>query len=406
MWVRKGDWNGIYWLNGKIVKHISPQLTASNSKYTKPKSLYANMKKSFKGHNIYGKGFVLETKEAEIILKMDSRYKEVTKPFLNGEDLNTHFEQNPSRWIINFQNWSLEKAQTYPICIQIVREKVKPERDHNKRLNRREQWWIYGDYAKGLENAISDMKQVLVVAQTSKYHNFVFVPNTMVYDQKVIVFALNSFTDFIQLQTSLHTEWVLANSSTLGLTPVYAPSDCFETYPFPHNTTNLELKGKSYYNHRQSIMQTRQEGLTKTYNRFHNPKEQSPDIIKLRELHKEMDEAVAQAYGWDDLALEHGFHETKQGLRYTISEAARQEVLDRLLLLNHQRHAEEVAAGLVDENGKPTAKGKKLLAKDADNQHGRAKKNQAGKDGGNGQHPGSAAGTTDDEPGQATLFDL
>ena len=53
------------------------------------------------------------------------------------------------------------------------------------------------------------------------------------------------------------------------------------------------------------------------------------------------------------IELDHGFHETKQGLRYTISETARREVLDRLLLLNHQRHEEEVKAGLVDTNGKP-----------------------------------------------------
>ncbi|GAC1366471.1 MAG: hypothetical protein NVSMB44_30230 [Ktedonobacteraceae bacterium] len=105
-------------------------------------------------------------------------------------------------------------------------------------------------------------------------------------------------------------------------------------------------------------MLARQEGLTKTYNRFHNPDEQAADIIRLRELHREMDEAVARAYGWGDLSLEHGFHETKQGLRYTISEAARREVLDRLLLLNHERHVQEVRAGLVDEAGKKMAQGK------------------------------------------------
>ncbi len=98
-------------------------------------------------------------------------------------------------------------------------------------------------------------------------------------------------------------------------------------------------------------MLARQEGLTKTYNRFHNPNEHASDIVQLRELHKEMDEAVAKAYGWDDLKLEHGFHETKQGMRYTISEAARHEVLYRLLLLNHQRHEEEVKAGLWETKG-------------------------------------------------------
>ena len=106
-------------------------------------------------------------------------------------------------------------------------------------------------------------------------------------------------------------------------------------------------------------MLTRQEGLTKTYNRFHDHREQSPDIIKLRELHKEMDEAVAHAYGWDDLKLEHGFHETKQGLRYTISEVARCEVLDRLLRLNHERHEEEVKAGLFEKGAKKSKKKRK-----------------------------------------------
>ncbi len=112
-------------------------------------------------------------------------------------------------------------------------------------------------------------------------------------------------------------------------------------------------------------MLTRQEGLTKTYNRFHDPHEMAGDIVHLRELHKEMDEAVAHAYGWNDLELGHGFHETKQGLRYTISEEARREVLGRLLRLNHERYAEEEAMGMHEKG----AKGK----------NGRGKGNSAGK---------------------------
>lgn len=99
-------------------------------------------------------------------------------------------------------------------------------------------------------------------------------------------------------------------------------------------------------------MLDRKEGLTKTYNRFHDPDETSSDIQRLRELHVEMDQAVVAAYGWTDLDLGHGFHETKQGLRYTISEPARREVLQRLLKLNHERYAEEVKQGL-HEKKKP-----------------------------------------------------
>ena len=102
-------------------------------------------------------------------------------------------------------------------------------------------------------------------------------------------------------------------------------------------------------------MRARQEGLTKTYNRFHNPKESADDIQRLRELHVEMDRAVAHAYGWVDLDLGHGFHETKQGIRFTICEAARREVLDRLLALNHERYAEEVEQGLHDKKTRKKA---------------------------------------------------
>ena len=106
-------------------------------------------------------------------------------------------------------------------------------------------------------------------------------------------------------------------------------------------------------------MQDRQEGLTKTYNRFHDPDETSADIQKLRQLHVEMDNAVAVAYGWTDLDLGHDFHETKQGVRYTISEPARREVLARLLKLNHERYAEEVKQGLHEKKKHKATRGKK-----------------------------------------------
>ena len=84
----------------------------------------------------------------------------------------------------------------------------------------------------------------------------------------------------------------------------YTPSDCFETFPFPENfETNerLEAVGKEYYEFRAQLMIANNEGLTKTYNRFHDPYERSPEIQKLRELHDAMDRAVLDAYGWTDL---------------------------------------------------------------------------------------------------------
>ena len=135
-----------------------------------------------------------------------------------------------------------------------------------------------------------------------------------------------------------------------------------DSAPLPLRAFALKLEsiGEAYHTHRQQIMRNRQEGLTKTYNRFHAPGETADDIAELRRLHVEMDNAVATAYGWQDLDLGHGFHQTKQGLRYTISEAARRTVLDRLLALNHARYAEEVEEGLHDKGAKKvTGKGGK-----------------------------------------------
>ena len=92
-------------------------------------------------------------------------------------------------------------------------------------------------------------------------------------------------------------------------------------------------------------MLDRQEGLTKTYNRVHDPDEHADDIARLRELHVELDYAVRDAYGWTDLDLGHDFHETKFGTRFTFAPAPRQEVLDRLLELNHARYARGGRAG-------------------------------------------------------------
>jgi len=96
-------------------------------------------------------------------------------------------------------------------------------------------------------------------------------------------------------------------------------------------------------------MLARNSGLTKTYNLVHNRQCEDADIDELREFHRAVDRAVAHAYGWDDLNLDHGFHETRQGMRYTVGPAAQQEILDRLLELNHERYAAELAAGLRDK---------------------------------------------------------
>jgi hypothetical protein len=193
------------------------------------------------------------------------------------------------------------------------------------------------------------MERVLVRARIANLHSVTWVPTGRVYNEKVVVFVRVSFS---VMQSSLHEVWARQHSSTLRTDMQYTPSDCFDTFPFPDSISaiqGIEGIGARCHDHRQQIMRARQQGLTATYNRFHDPDEHASDIQTLRDLHIEVDRSVARVYGWDDLDLGHDFHETAQGERFTVSPEAQRVILDRLLALNHERYAAEVAAGLHDE---------------------------------------------------------
>jgi hypothetical protein len=112
------------------------------------------------------------------------------------------------------------------------------------------------------------------------------------------------------------------------------------------------------------------QGLTKTYNRFHDPDERDPGILKLRELHAAIDRAVLDAYGWSDIPTDCEFlldyeidgeewGDKKKPWRYRWSDEVRDEVLARLLELNAQRAQEEMRSGATSAkkgNKKPAAK--------------------------------------------------
>ncbi len=359
VWLRRGIWLGSFMLDGSRVEGITPSLTLPSVAQGKPFPLVANTGKSFIGSYILGMGFVLRVEEAQKLIEKDVRNREVLFPILNGDDLNSRPDQSPSRWVINFHDWPLEHAETYLDCMKIVRGKVKPERDLNNRRVRRERWWQYAERAPGLYTAIDGMKRVLAIPFVSKYPLCAWVPTKIVYWHPLVIIASEVDADFAMTQCTFHGDWAQLRGSTLETRMRYTPTDCYETFPFPNNFQGLNDIGRRYNQHRQSIMLARQEGLTKTYNRFHDSHETAEDIVRLRDLHKEMDEVVASAYGWHDLDLGHGFHETKQSLRYTISEPARREVLGRLLKLNHERYAEEVAQGLREKGARSKGNSKK-----------------------------------------------
>ncbi|WP_145274045.1 type IIL restriction-modification enzyme MmeI [Tautonia plasticadhaerens] len=354
MHVYKGSWNGSSFLDNKTVELIDSKLQPLSIE-ADPQPLVVNAGKSFKGYDIGGLGFTMAPDEYKSFLDRHPEEFSVIHPYINGLDFYSSPTQHPSRYAINFVEMTLEEAAAFPASLQRVRELVKPQRDKASPLGSRERWWLCARNRPAMRRAIEHCDRVLAKTQTSKTWAFSFLPSHYLFDQKLVVIPSDDWKLFAVLQSEIHYFWAERQGSSLKGDMAYTPTDCFQTFPFPVSeslsSAGADLIGCNYYDVRQGIMQARDEGLTATYNRFHNADDTSADIQDLRDLQVVMDQAAATAYGWTDITLDHGFHETKQGVRFTISEPARREVLQRLLKLNHERYAEEVEQGLHGKSG-------------------------------------------------------
>jgi hypothetical protein len=309
---------------------------------------------SFQGSIVLGvEGFLVSNDRYSELIALDAKYADVLFPYLNGDELNDSPTREAERKIINFSNWPRERAARYHECFAQVERLVKPMRQqitYNPRA--RDHWWQYHRPTVQLYEAISGMGRALAIAQVSKTAQVDFVSTGQVLDAKLIVFALDDYFHFGCLSSGIHLAWAFEYCTTMRTDFTYTPTRLFETFPFPTQSNEIEGAAETLWRVRDALMVECNEGLTKTYNRVHLPEDSAPNIIRLRELHVGLDYAVRNAYGWHDLELDHGFHSTDQGTRFTIGPTARLEVLDRLVEENHRRHEAEVNAGLVAPLGK------------------------------------------------------
>jgi hypothetical protein len=357
----KAPWSGQRLLDEKPCTSISSYLESGEGESVLFQ-LASNGGLASTGTGVNGTGFILSPSEYSEMVKSDPRNGEIIQPFLTSEDINQSPDSRPSRYIINFGNMSFEEAAQFKLPFERVTALVKPVRDKLTRQVHEKCYWKHWDRREDFYFRLRQFQRAIVIGRVSKQHAFTFMESSWLPFDGVVIFLWGDFLHFAILQSSIHEVWVKRHMTTLQDRPRYSVSDCFLTFPLPstHDVSHIGKLGGCYYQERLRIQKIRGEGLTDTYNRFHDRSEQSEDIARLRALHAEMDQAVAAAYGWSDLDLGHGFHATKQGERYTLSEPARRTVLDRLLALNHQRYEEEVKAGLHDKSAK---KGKGKRAK-------------------------------------------
>ncbi|WP_235351352.1 Eco57I restriction-modification methylase domain-containing protein [Brevibacterium sp. UCMA 11752] len=337
--------------DGVSVSKISSMLEPAGRVDGAPTKLAENADISFQGCIVLGMGFVIEKHEAHAWINEDPKNAEVLYPYLNGEDLNSRLGTDASRWVIDFNASSEEEASRFRLPFARVVDQVKPVRQRKDTLGNYElrkplpeRYWQYGEKRPALRLAIKDLDKVLVIALVSKTLMPIRVPANQVFSHALGVFALRSFADQAVLSSSIHQMWAIRFGSGMRNDPRYTPSDVFETFPRPAPTGGLNAIGRTLDEKRQEIMLRRDLGLTALYNLVNDSDvydENDPDIAIMRKIHTDLDHKVVQAYGWDDISLDHGFHTYRQMRRWTVGPEARVEILDRLLEENHRRASQE-----------------------------------------------------------------
>jgi hypothetical protein len=351
--VRSPQWSGQCMLDDAAVPGITASLERQGRVAGTPQTLAANQKMAFEGSKLAGRGFVLAPDEAKRMLEAEPSATDVIRPYIVADDLQSRADQTGSRFVIDFRDWDATRAASFKVCWAHLSETVRQERARNNRAQYREVWWRFAERRPGLYRAISGLSRVFAGPRHAKYWSVSPLPPDWVYSDALDVFAFDDAGHAAVLSSTFHEAWARKYSGSLKFDLRYSPTDCFQNFPFPDDTSVLDQTGDRYLTFRTETLLAENQGLTKVYNRVHEqPEDTAERIEELRRLRRELDRAVADAYGWTDLELDHAFRETPLGLRYTISEAVKTEVLDRLLELNHARYAEEVAQGLRNKGAK------------------------------------------------------
>ena len=202
----RGEWNGLRVLDNTPVERINTFFEAAED-LGDPSRLAENQDLVFQGSIFLGDGFLLTHDGADRLRASDPRNAEVIMPIINGKELNNDPDQAPGRSIINFRDWPLERAKEYVEPYQRVLALVKPIRDKDKMLSRRENWWQFGSLAAGLYSRIRGLPRCFVTGRVTKHMNYSALPTDIVFLNNCYVFTTERWDLFSIVQSTLHEVW-------------------------------------------------------------------------------------------------------------------------------------------------------------------------------------------------------
>ena len=266
------------WLDDRPVEIITAFL-ADRGPHSDPSSLSANASLAFVGNYVLGDGFIFDDSKptrwpvsAGSELLVNPHNREVLRPYLTGDALNSLPDSIPCEIVIDFGNRDEEAAREWPELIALAEERVKPGREKYKGAMR-EKWWLHARSKASFYTSVRPLERVIVTSQTSPRWSFTLVDSAWTYDQTVTVILSDSHAMFAILSSRLHEAWARFVGSSMKDDLRYTPSDCFETFPFPEDWGDSCGAGGGGQGLLRVPRRIRwfanNEGLTRTYNRFH-----------------------------------------------------------------------------------------------------------------------------------------
>ena len=306
--------------------------------------LKANNAVASMGPALGSRGFLLNSREREDLIARDG--PEViarVRPLRNGHD----FLYAPrDTFVIDLHGVTdeAELRKRWPSTWQILKERVFPERVGNRDERLRTRWWLFRRANDVHRSMLKALDRYVVTVETAKFRIFFFADSTVLAEHGTISFGLRDAFYLGALSSRIHVCWSLARGGTLEDRPRYNKTVCFDPFPFPaaneeqkelirdlaeqldahrkrQQALHPELTITGMYNVLEKLRSG--EALTAKEKAIH---EQGLVSI-LKQIHDDLDAAVFDAYGWS-------------------SKLTDEEILERLVALNHER-AEEEKRGLI-----------------------------------------------------------
>ena len=326
-------------LNGKIVGDINNRLTEGMGFNWQPRELKNRKEIAFMGDNLYGSGFMIDSKKYAQFIQKYPKSNTILREYLNGKCLVSKFPIQNDGYVICAEEYEEQTLREKFLSIyEHLESTVKVSRQKAKSKKDREIWWKFTAYRKKMRDHIGDLEYVFVRPQSSSTHGLLLSDTKRIHSIKCILFATNSWGFFATYQSNIYERWIWEYSSSLSSTISYSISDCFLTFP-KLNVEDSEGFARKYYLERERIMLNQNVGLTDFVNSI--AEDQSNEIVELKRLHRRIDIIVAEQLGISISSQDYQLVSTKFGKRWTINDEKWIQIHQELLKMNKLQFMEE-----------------------------------------------------------------